>query len=654
MSLFRAFLIIFISLAQTSIALAECLGLDPPTPKTTNICEILVKDLVLPRTELFCDNGDFPEAFFIPPHCHIPSACHIFGECKVFENVREIGSTLFKAGDLYCDTRELAPEEIITGISKQAYADLNHLTTGGTSSILFEITSSHIDAMKCSGEQLNRDLKQWVDCVSSKTDLPKNQYFHSIDVDRVRILPKRHSTANIYLTSGNAAITLDDVVIFKNPSFDILSNWSKKLGEYLTVPEVDALALLIHELVHVRQYRNLGAETFINSLLPEFIMSPDDVDERPHEAEADTFENIARQIINNGVCEFDSTTSPLTLSNFRERDLLEVGSFRIRNRHMGTVLENSGLSAIISQPGALIGTEWVFEKVGSTRYYRIKKFGTNQYLHVENGTPELISNVDTGWVSAMWFFEGLAGTEFVRIKNRWKSQYLHTESGELELITNINKKWYSGMWSINGSNEIEFNDEGSSSCKIELFTPAAVGPYCPNKEDGHLNYGNRHLDGPVKVDVNHRVYYGENDELDFILKLGMTPLRGTETREKVSATWTEKGIYKPPTGKVVHAKTFDAYDNPLSGESTRKVLPESGTEIGPCNNGESHEVGFSNESFLPTVKVIADTGNDDISEDRDCGCDSEIKSVEFKPITICLQEEEQRNRINATAFENIK
>ncbi|NHZ94497.1 hypothetical protein [Massilia sp. CCM 8734] len=254
-----------------SNAYAACLGLGPPTPKTTNICERLVDRLVIPQTKVFCELPWYARIFM--PQCNLPGACHVDPICKSFEVTREVAEVVLNAGDLYCDFRQITPERMIEGIRDQTFTDSVKLTTGGTSSILFDVANRHIDSMSCNGSPLNEKLKEWVACVASKSTVPQDTYFYPIDVNRAVIISKTNPTADLYLRRGFDAITLDDLVIIEDDKFQILRNWSKGIGEALNDAEQSALKTMIHELVHVRQYRNIGKESFINLYLAEAIAS---------------------------------------------------------------------------------------------------------------------------------------------------------------------------------------------------------------------------------------------------------------------------------------------------------------------------------------------------------------------------------------------
>lgn len=261
--------IVLLILFFTSNADASCLGLTPPAPKTTNLCERLVEKLIIPQYSVFCDLPWYAEVFM--PHCKLPMACQVDPVCKSFEVTKKIGEVVLNPGQIYCDFRSIPPEKIILGIRDQIYTDTVKLTTGGTSSILFDIANRHIDILSCNGSQLNEKLKGWINCITAKSTVSQNEYFYPIDVNRAISVSKTNPTASLYLRSEFNAITLDDVVIIEDPIFQIIKNWNKNVGDILTETEKNALKLIIHELVHVRQYREMGKETFINLYLTEAV-----------------------------------------------------------------------------------------------------------------------------------------------------------------------------------------------------------------------------------------------------------------------------------------------------------------------------------------------------------------------------------------------
>lgn len=263
-------LIFFLLISISENSKSDCLGLSPPLPQNTNVCETIFETLVIPRTEVFCRMKWWQRLAM--PHCNLPGACHVDPTCKAFERTRDIASLVLNPGDLYCDFREISPERIIENIANQAFSDLTTLTTGGTSSILYSVANSHIDMMSCAGIPLNNLLKNIINCVTNNSPFSRREYFYPIDINSVRIISDTHPTANLYLRNGYDAITLADLVIIRDDKFEILKNWNKSSANDLTDEEREALVTMVHELVHVRQYREIGKEVFLNRYLAESVV----------------------------------------------------------------------------------------------------------------------------------------------------------------------------------------------------------------------------------------------------------------------------------------------------------------------------------------------------------------------------------------------
>lgn len=73
------------------------------------------------------------------------------------------------------------------------------------------------------------------------------------------------------------------------------------------------------------------------------------------------------------------------------------------------------------------------------------------------------------------------------------------------------------------------------------------------------------------------------------------------------------------------------------GEFPRATLPGAGFEVGDCNDGDRHLIALDPNPDRPltmTAKVIADTGGDDVSDDRTCRCDSRIDEIAIHGLTV--------------------
>jgi len=59
------------------------------------------------------------------------------------------------------------------------------------------------------------------------------------------------------------------------------------------------------------------------------------------------------------------------------------------------------------------------------------------------------------------------------------------------------------------------------------------------------------------------------------------------------------------------------------------TLPAAGGEGIPCNDGESYAFSVTDSPVTMLVKIIGDTGGDDVSDDNDCHCDTKIDYIEL-------------------------
>ncbi|WP_159025744.1 RICIN domain-containing protein [Aquimarina sp. Aq78] len=164
----------------------------------------------------------------------------------------------------------------------------------------------------------------------------------------------------------------------------------------------------------------------------------------------------------------------------------------------------------------------------------------------------------------------------------------------------------------------------SGQVKIEI---SDFGQFCPNTRDGHLISGDREFSGPV----NHKISVvfslsNDNKTIKSIVVLNMDERNSESKNEtKIKAIW-EKDIYEAPEGKYIK-------DFKLSGEENYSLYEsisvdgftgKSGSEVfWSCNDGKTYV--RENKGFY--FSFIADTGSDDISDDRDCRCDSRINSI---------------------------
>jgi hypothetical protein len=114
--------------------------------------------------------------------------------------------------------------------------------------------------------------------------------FAEQDVRKVHILPESHPGAEQFSTGDHAAITLDSLVIFEDERYDAIESWNAAwedvLAGTLSQAQDRALFTMLHELVHVRQFREMGRERFLSEYLADALRSGEQSVELEHEAYA--------------------------------------------------------------------------------------------------------------------------------------------------------------------------------------------------------------------------------------------------------------------------------------------------------------------------------------------------------------------------------
>lgn len=103
--------------------------------------------------------------------------------------------------------------------------------------------------------------------------------FTEEDLLRVRILPASHPGAEQFVTEGHSGVSLDALVIAEDQRYDAIMNWSLSWSEVLdgemSSAERRGLFLMLHELVRVRQFREMGRQAFLDEYLPSVLRDGD-------------------------------------------------------------------------------------------------------------------------------------------------------------------------------------------------------------------------------------------------------------------------------------------------------------------------------------------------------------------------------------------
>jgi hypothetical protein len=265
--------IALLSLGASSAAHAECLGIPLPEPQQLNICRELVEDLVVPPVVSLEPNCDLGLFCALTPHCCIPGACLAFPECVVTKEVVKAAGYVAHAGDVYCGLQDISPEQLVSDLVDDRIPDPTTIATGGVNSVLYTVAGAYVDTLECKASALG-SFKNIAKTIMTLPGFPGS--FADIDLDNVRILPKRESGVLNLPKDGYDAITLGSLVILQDELYDALVGtdwfWPAVVLEWTDVMD-RSMFTMIHELVHVRQYRELGREQFMNVYLRDAVLN---------------------------------------------------------------------------------------------------------------------------------------------------------------------------------------------------------------------------------------------------------------------------------------------------------------------------------------------------------------------------------------------
>lgn len=253
---------------------AECLGLAPPPPADVNICRTLVEDLLIPPVVTLEPTCDISGAeCLLLPHCCVPGVCLAAPECVVTKEVIKAAGYVAHAGDVYCGPQEISADHLVSDIVNQRIPDLTTLSTGGINSALYQQVGPYIDQLECGARGLG-GFKSIAATLRAEEGFPGA--YEAIDYDNARIMARRDVPVLNLPPDDKCGMTIDSVIFLKDELYDAMVNkadWSW-LDLALEAPDPtadEAMFCVLHELVHVRQYRELGRDRFFNEYFVDIV-----------------------------------------------------------------------------------------------------------------------------------------------------------------------------------------------------------------------------------------------------------------------------------------------------------------------------------------------------------------------------------------------
>ena len=244
-----------------------------------NVCEVLVEDLLIPPQSVevreCIDNW---RLLLVLPHCVLPS-CQLHPECVITRTVVIAAEQLLRTGDVHCSVRDIDPAELFEKWVRGQITNTAEILLGGLPTGLLGIAQAHFAALAARGASLPQPVQAIVNAIAARAALQGLTSFTSQDVRSIKILSEADPDADVYLRDWADAITLGAVIVMKEAFFRPLV---EATGPEVTLPHmlsgglsaalINAIDLLVHEMIHVRQYQDLGTENFMVNYLLETLV----------------------------------------------------------------------------------------------------------------------------------------------------------------------------------------------------------------------------------------------------------------------------------------------------------------------------------------------------------------------------------------------
>lgn len=242
---------------------------------TIDVCQTVLKQVLIPATyqDVVTCNNEWYICAFVDPACCIPGVCNTLPHCMITQQVCTAAAHLEDQLVVECHPENFDPAVEWKKWLQQSIPSLDDLLLPGA----FEAAKLDIQAMKAASTAIPAKVK--VQVLGLLQAIPAAQSKVTVnEVNNSRLIANTNINASLYLRDGFDAITLYDLIVIRNNHYQVLMNTQNhnytvdQIKNGVAPAEyVDALLLLIHELVHVRQYAGLGFDAFLTNYLIETI-----------------------------------------------------------------------------------------------------------------------------------------------------------------------------------------------------------------------------------------------------------------------------------------------------------------------------------------------------------------------------------------------
>ena len=239
-----------------------------------DICTVTLVNITSLSDEYNC----FSWGSFFPPKlpdeicyfnalCCTPLVCKVTHACGL---ARTITNIVTNAGDLHCFDNITASELFEKWKNKQIALAFDVLTLGQLE-LLMQIVKQDINAIANMGVHLPLHAQKILEAIIAPGyDDGKTGYSYE-DIKKIKII-NRSRNWNTKLWVKKSAITLGPVVILSDAHYKELTDFQNmhNLTDLVNGKDslyADAIIQMVHELVHVKQFRELGQETFFKNYI---------------------------------------------------------------------------------------------------------------------------------------------------------------------------------------------------------------------------------------------------------------------------------------------------------------------------------------------------------------------------------------------------
>lgn len=262
-------------------SVSPCFSSSATTPigaPSYNVCYNLLKPIwhAPTFTEFVECLPESPFLCLVSPHCCLPG-CQYLPDCIINRRVLDTPEWLETTT---CEA--LPPEKVVELMLR------GRLHVEPTNAAIVEAAVyAHIQEMKAVSSQLPAGIQSLLQQLLSRGIGSGMPSFTMEDVLRARIINRSAEQASVYqdvaeVFSGSiGAITLNDLVVMNDVDFNEITGSSIPAGATIDSLRSDgplrflglAFSGLVHELVHVRQYRELGMDAFLANYFPDLLTS---------------------------------------------------------------------------------------------------------------------------------------------------------------------------------------------------------------------------------------------------------------------------------------------------------------------------------------------------------------------------------------------